>query len=72
VPPGYVLVSESGISEPEHLARLARIGIRTFLIGESLMRQADVESATRALMACEKRLAPSVLRPASGAGFGRG
>ena len=51
VPPGRVPVSESGIWEPEHLARLARSGIRTFLVGESLMRQPDVELATRALLA---------------------
>jgi indole-3-glycerol phosphate synthase len=66
VPPGRVPVSESGISTPEHLARLARAGIRTFLVGESLMRQADVESATRALIACEDRPAPSVPSRASG------
>jgi indole-3-glycerol phosphate synthase len=59
VPPGRVPVSESGISKPEHLTRLARAGIRTFLVGESLMRQADVESATRALIACENRPASS-------------
>src|SRR6516225_1617369 len=55
LPRGRVPVSESGMSKPEHLARLARAGIRTFLVGESLMREGDVENATRALIAGEKR-----------------
>lgn len=50
-PEGAVLVSESGLSTPADLADLARYGVRTFLIGESLMRQADVAQATRDLLA---------------------
>jgi indole-3-glycerol phosphate synthase len=46
-----VVVAESGLNTPADLARLKRIGISTFLIGESLMRQADVTAATRALLA---------------------
>ena len=51
VPRERVVVAESGLNTPADLARLARIGISTFLIGESLMRQQDVTAATRALLA---------------------
>ena len=51
VPPDRMLVSESGLGTPADLARMARAGAHCFLIGESLMRQADVAAATRALLA---------------------
>ncbi|KQI68594.1 indole-3-glycerol phosphate synthase [Loktanella sp. 3ANDIMAR09] len=51
VPAGRTIVSESGLATPEDLADLARYGARTFLIGETLMRQNDVEQATRDLLA---------------------
>ena len=51
VPADRVLVSESGLNTPADLADMAQYGARTFLIGESLMRQEDVENATRTILA---------------------
>ena len=49
-PAGAFLVSESGIANAADCARLESAGAHGFLVGESLMRQADVEAATRALL----------------------
>lgn len=50
LPEGRLLVSESGLYEPADLTRMAAVGARAFLIGESLMRQNDVTAATRTLV----------------------
>jgi len=50
-PLGSLLVTESGIFSAEDAKRMAHAGARAMLVGESLMRQADVAEATRALLA---------------------
>jgi indole-3-glycerol phosphate synthase len=49
VPAGKTVVSESGFSTREQLDDLERVGVDAVLIGETLMRAEDVESAVRAL-----------------------
>lgn len=49
-PPDRFLVSESGIKTQEDIARLRKVCVQGFLVGESLMREADVAAAVRRLL----------------------
>ena len=49
-PEGALLIGESGIAGHDDCRRLERVGVRSFLVGESLMRQPDLATATRSLL----------------------
>jgi indole-3-glycerol phosphate synthase len=51
LPAGAVRVAESGIETAEHVGILRTAGFEAFLVGESLMRQADPGAGLRALLA---------------------
>lgn len=50
IPAGRIAVAESGIGGHADVARLGECGLNTILVGESLMREADVTAATRRLL----------------------
>ncbi|MER2509027.1 indole-3-glycerol phosphate synthase TrpC [Amaricoccus sp.] len=50
VPADRLIISESGLGNRKDLAQLASFGVRCFLIGETLMREENVEAATRELL----------------------
>jgi indole-3-glycerol phosphate synthase len=50
IPDDRIIVGESGIGNHADLDRLAKSGVRSFLVGESLMRQSDVVTATKVLI----------------------
>jgi len=57
-PQGVMLVCESGIRESGDIARMGKTGVRSFLVGESLMRQADVTAAVKTLIGPAPATAP--------------
>ena len=58
VPSDRIVVGESGIFGARDVERLAKVGVRTILVGESLMREDDVTAATRRLLAQEAATIP--------------
>lgn len=50
IPEGYTVVCESGLATPADITRMRAANMHCFLIGESLMRQADVQAATETLL----------------------
>jgi indole-3-glycerol phosphate synthase len=50
IPTGYTMVCESGINTHSDIMQINKLGVYSFLVGESLMREDDIESATRKLL----------------------
>jgi indole-3-glycerol phosphate synthase len=71
IPAGVVRVTESGIATADDVARLRTAGFDAFLIGESLMRQADPGAALRELLAQPHEPRPIRGDPGAGAAMAR-
>ena len=66
VPADTAVVCESGLETPADLARMHGAGVHRFLVGTSLMKQADLAAATAALLAPAARDPAGTARPAAG------
>jgi len=63
IPPGTLVISESGVHGPDDIARLYARGARGFLVGESLMRAADPEAFMAQLKSASNPSAADVSAP---------
>ena len=54
VPADRLVISESGLNTHSDLDDIALYGVRSFLVGESLMRQTDVRLSTRQMLINQK------------------
>ena len=59
VPNGKIIVSESGISGPQHIAQVSDLGVHAVLVGEALVTKHDVGAAVRHLMSSPAEVAVS-------------
>jgi len=59
VPPGVVVISESGVETPEDVARVCRAGINAILVGTALMASPDPSAHLHALLAAAERVGPA-------------
>jgi indole-3-glycerol phosphate synthase len=50
IPKEYTIICESGVATHKDVARISQIGVKCFLVGEALMRQTNIEQATRTLL----------------------
>jgi indole-3-glycerol phosphate synthase len=55
IPPGKLMVSESGIQKRDDVLRLTEAGIHAMLIGESLIRAEDIGAKIRELLGTEPK-----------------
>ena len=63
IPPGTLVISESGVHGPADIARLYARGARGFLVGESLMRSEDAAGFVKELKRAPDASAADVTAP---------
>ena len=50
IPNGYLVISESGLNTKNDLAKMAEVNVKSFLVGESLMREKNIKKAIEKLL----------------------